>query len=111
MAPWSRQSLDNAPNYAAAPPSGDNSQNSRALNRVGSWRRWSFRGRIPSMTLRDFTNLQWFGADTVHDLLIEGTAWDVAVLQDQSFRPPPAMITVNGKSVATRGDFAGFESV
>jgi hypothetical protein len=42
--------------------------------------------------------------------LIEGTAWDVVVLQDQSFRPLPAMITVNGKSVATRGDFAGFES-
>jgi hypothetical protein len=42
--------------------------------------------------------------------LIEGTAWDMVVLQDQSFRPLPASITVNGKSVATRGDFAGFES-
>jgi hypothetical protein len=111
MAPWSRQSLDNAPNYAVAPRSGNNSQNSRALNRIGSWRWRSFRGRIPSMTVRDFTNLQWFDTDSMHDLLIEGTAWDVVVLQDQSFRPLPAMITVNGKSVVTRGDFEGFESV
>jgi hypothetical protein len=59
MAPWSRQSLDNAPNYAAAPHSGNNSQNSRALNRLGSWRWRSFRGCIPSITVRDFTNLQW----------------------------------------------------
>jgi hypothetical protein len=58
-----------------------------------------------------FTNLQWFDTDSMHDLLIEGTAWDVVVLQDQSFRPLPAMITVNGKSVVTRGDFEGFESV
>jgi hypothetical protein len=42
--------------------------------------------------------------------LIEGTAWDVVVLQNQSFRPLPATITVNGQSVPTRGDFAGFES-
>jgi hypothetical protein len=35
----------------------------------------------------------------------------VVVLQDQSFRPPPVIITVNGKSVVTRGDFEGFESV
>ena len=42
--------------------------------------------------------------------LIEGTAWDMVVLQDQSFRPLPATITVNGQSVATRGDFAAFES-
>ena len=34
----------------------------------------------------------------------------MVVLQDQSFRPLPAMITVNGQSVATRGNFAGFES-
>ena len=32
------------------------------------------------------------------------------MLQDQSFRPLPATITVNGQSVPTRGDFAGFES-
>jgi hypothetical protein len=42
--------------------------------------------------------------------LIEGAPWDKVVLQDQSFRPLPAMITVNGQSIATRGDFAGFES-
>jgi hypothetical protein len=40
--------------------------------------------------------------------LIGGTAWDMAVLQDQSFRPLPATITIKGQSVATRGDFAGF---
>jgi len=34
----------------------------------------------------------------------------VVVLQNQSFRPLPATITVNGQSVPTRGDFAGFES-
>jgi hypothetical protein len=42
--------------------------------------------------------------------LILGAVWDRVVLQDQSFRPLPATITVNGQSVATRGDFAGFES-
>ena len=42
--------------------------------------------------------------------LIEGTAWDKVVMQDQSFRPLPATINVNGQTVATRGDFAGFES-
>jgi hypothetical protein len=42
--------------------------------------------------------------------LIDGMAWDMVVLQDQSFRPLPAMIMVNGQSVGTRGDFAGFES-
>jgi hypothetical protein len=42
--------------------------------------------------------------------LIESRAWDMVVLQDQSFRPLPATITVNGQSVATRGDFAGFEN-
>ena len=42
--------------------------------------------------------------------LIEGTAWDKVVMQDQSFRPLPATINVNGQTVATRGNFAGFES-
>jgi hypothetical protein len=49
--------------------------------------------------------------DEAGDLqLIVGSSWDRVVLQDQSFRPLPATITVNGESVATRGDFAGFES-
>src|SRR5215472_936105 len=30
--------------------------------------------------------------------LIESTAWDMVVLQDQSFRPLPAMITVMGRA-------------
>ena len=42
--------------------------------------------------------------------LIEGTAWDKVVMQDQSFRPLPSTIKVNGQTVATRGNFAGFES-
>jgi hypothetical protein len=41
--------------------------------------------------------------------LIEAAPWDAVVLQDQSFRPLPATISVNGRRVATRGDFAGFE--
>lgn len=42
--------------------------------------------------------------------LIASAAWDKVVMQDQSFRPLPGMITVNGQIVATRGNFAGFES-
>lgn len=42
--------------------------------------------------------------------LIESAAWNKVVLQDQSFRPLPSTITVNGHGVATRGDAAGFES-
>lgn len=42
--------------------------------------------------------------------LIESPRWNKVVLQDQSFRPLPSTITVNGNPVATRGNPAGFES-
>jgi hypothetical protein len=63
---------------------------------------------VSSATLTGYLNNAGSEEDDLR--LIAGTAWDVVVLQDQSFRPLPATITVNGQSVATRGNFAGFES-
>jgi hypothetical protein len=63
---------------------------------------------VSSATLTGYVNNT--GSEEGDLPLIEGTAWDVVVLQDQSFRPLPETITVNGQSIATRGDFAGFES-
>ena len=63
---------------------------------------------VSSATLTGYLNNA--GSEEGDLPLIEGTTWDMVVLQDQSFRPLPATITVNGQSVATRGDFAGFES-
>jgi hypothetical protein len=62
---------------------------------------------VSSATLTGYLNN--IGSEKGDLQLIESTAWDMVVLQDQSFRPLPAMITVNGQSVATRGNFAGFE--
>ncbi len=42
--------------------------------------------------------------------LIESPQWNKVVLQDQSFRPLPNPIMVNGNPVATRGNPAGFQS-
>ncbi len=42
--------------------------------------------------------------------LIANSKWDRVVLQDQSFQPLPATITVNGTSVPTRGKPASFQS-
>ena len=63
---------------------------------------------VSSATLTGYLNNT--GSEEGDLQLIEGTAWDMVVLQDQSFRPLPSTITVNGQSIATRGDFAGFES-
>ena len=63
---------------------------------------------VSSATLTGYLNNT--GSEEGDLRLIEAGAWDMVVLQDQSFRPLPATITVNGQSVATRGDFAGFES-
>jgi len=63
---------------------------------------------VSSATLTGYLNN--IGSEKGDLQLIESTAWDMVVLQDQSFRPLPAMITVNGQSVATGGNFAGFES-
>ena len=42
--------------------------------------------------------------------LIANSKWNQVVMQDQSFRPLPSTITVNGQSVPTRGNPAGFQS-
>ena len=42
--------------------------------------------------------------------LIESAQWNKVVLQDQSFQPLPATITVGGASVPTRGKPASFQS-
>jgi hypothetical protein len=42
--------------------------------------------------------------------LIENSKYSQVVLQDQSFQPLPTTITVNGKSVATRGNPTSFQS-
>jgi autotransporter-associated beta strand protein len=42
--------------------------------------------------------------------LITNPKYSQVVMQDQSFRPLPATITVNGQSVPTRGNPAGFQS-
>jgi len=63
---------------------------------------------VSSATLTGYLNNT--GSEAGDLPLITGTAWDIVVLQDQSFRPLPATITVNRQSIATRGDFAGFES-
>jgi hypothetical protein len=42
--------------------------------------------------------------------LIASAKWDHVVMQDQSFRPLPTTVTVNGQSVPTRGVPTGFQS-
>ena len=42
--------------------------------------------------------------------LIENSKYNQVVLQDQSFQPLPTSITVNGQSVATRGNPTSFQS-
>jgi hypothetical protein len=42
--------------------------------------------------------------------LIASAKWDHVVMHDQSFRPLPTTVTVNGQSVPTRGVPTGFQS-
>ena len=42
--------------------------------------------------------------------LIANAKWDHVVMHDQSFRPLPATVTVNGQGVPTRGVPTGFQS-
>jgi hypothetical protein len=63
---------------------------------------------VSSATLTGYLNNK--GSEAGDLPLIESAAWNKVVLQDQSFRPLPSTITVNGQSVPTRGDPAGFES-
>ncbi len=60
---------------------------------------------VSSATLNGYvsgTSKQYFSQ-------IAQSKWNHVVLQDQSFEPLPSTITVNGNSVATRGNFANFE--
>ncbi len=42
--------------------------------------------------------------------LIANSKWNQVIMQDQSFRPLPTSVTVNGASVPTRGNPTGFQS-
>ncbi|MEO9190686.1 MAG: hypothetical protein ABI224_11930, partial [Acetobacteraceae bacterium] len=63
---------------------------------------------VSSATLTGFLNNK--GSEAGALPLIESGKWDNVVMQDQSFRPLPNPIVVNGNSVATRGVPAGFQS-
>ncbi len=63
---------------------------------------------VSSATLSGYLNNK--GSEAGILPLIESGKWDKVVMQDQSFRPLPATITVDGNPVATRGNPAGFQS-
>lgn len=61
---------------------------------------------VSSATLTGYTT----GTSKKYASQIESSNWNDVVLQDQSFEPLPSSITVNGNSVATRGNFAKFQT-
>ncbi len=61
---------------------------------------------VSSATLTGYTT----GTSKKYAPQIESSKWNNVVLQDQSFEPLPSTITVGGTSVATRGNFAKFQS-
>ncbi|SDN99336.1 autotransporter-associated beta strand repeat-containing protein [Afipia sp. GAS231] len=63
---------------------------------------------VSSATLTGFLNNT--GGEAGMLSLIANSKWNQVVMQDQSFRPLPTTVTVNGVSVATRGNPAGFQS-
>jgi hypothetical protein len=63
---------------------------------------------VSSATLTGYANNT--GSEAGDLALIENSKYSQVVLQDQSFQPLPASITVNGQSVATRGKPASFQS-
>jgi hypothetical protein len=63
---------------------------------------------VSSATLRGYLNNKGTEAGTLP--LIASAKYDHVVMQDQSFEPLPTTITVNGESVATRGNPAAFEA-
>ncbi|MGA9864907.1 MAG: PEP-CTERM sorting domain-containing protein [Acetobacteraceae bacterium] len=63
---------------------------------------------VSSATLTGFLNNR--GSEAGALPLIESGKWDKVVMQDQSFRPLPNPITVDGNAVATRGVPTGFQS-
>ena len=63
---------------------------------------------VSSATLQGYLNNTGSTAGTLP--LIASAKYDQVIMQDQSFRPLPTTITVNGQSVPTRGNPAGFQS-
>jgi hypothetical protein len=63
---------------------------------------------VSSATLQGYLNDAGATAGTLP--LIASAKYDRVILQDQSFRPLPTTITVNGQSVATRGNPVAFQA-
>jgi autotransporter-associated beta strand protein len=63
---------------------------------------------VSSATLSGYLNNT--GSEAGDLPLIANAKWNQVVMQDQSFRPLPTTVTVNGQSVPTRGNPAGFQS-
>jgi hypothetical protein len=63
---------------------------------------------VSSATLTGYANNT--GSEAGDLSLIENSQYSQVVLQDQSFQPLPTSITVNGQSVATRGNPTSFNS-
>ena len=63
---------------------------------------------VSSATLTGYLNNT--GSEAGDLPLIANSKWNQMVLSDQSFRPLPTTVTVNGASVPTRGSPSGFQS-
>lgn len=63
---------------------------------------------VSSATLTGYSNNT--GSEAGDLPLIENSKYSQVVLQDQSFQPLPTTVTVNGASVATRGNPTSFQS-
>ena len=63
---------------------------------------------VSSATLTGYLNNK--GSEAGFLPLIASAKWDHVVMHDQSFRPLPTTVTVNGQGVPTRGNPAGFQS-
>jgi hypothetical protein len=62
---------------------------------------------VSSATLKGYSNNT--GSEAGDLPLIESAAYSQVILQDQTFEPLPTSITVDGKSVATRGNPTSFQ--
>jgi autotransporter-associated beta strand protein len=63
---------------------------------------------VSSATLQGYLNNTGSTAGTLP--LIANAKYDQVVMQDQSFRPLPATVTINGQTVPTRGNPAAFQA-
>jgi hypothetical protein len=63
---------------------------------------------VSSATLTGYLNNK--GSEAGILPLIASAKWDHVVMHDQSFRPLPTTVTVNGQGVPTRGNPVGFQS-